>query len=201
MQRQKQSQRTNRKPNSGKAGAIRIISGKYRGRRLPVKDVEGLRPTTDRVKETVFNWLMPYCTDANVLDCFSGSGGLAFEALSRHAKFATLIEKDKSAAQQITENIQLLQIENAKMIHGDALQTLSQVGTPHDLIFVDPPFRRDFCTQVCLNLEENNWLSDGAVVYLENEVEMGLPEVPTNWSLLKEKIAGQVAYRLYQRAV
>ncbi|WP_199609861.1 16S rRNA (guanine(966)-N(2))-methyltransferase RsmD [Flocculibacter collagenilyticus] len=203
MQRSKSSQRANTKAHksAGKSGSIRIISGKFKGRRLPVKDAEGLRPTTDRVKETVFNWLMPYCANAVVLDCFAGSGGLAFEALSRHAESATIIEMNKQAAEQIKQNLQLLDITNATLTQGDALKVLASDGHPHNLVFIDPPFRKNLATPVCDLLEKNDWLADDAVIYLEMESELGEPVVPDSWQLLKEKIAGQVAYRLYERCV
>ena len=107
-------------------GHIRIIAGQHRGRKLPVLMADGLRPTTDRVKETVFNWLMPYIQDANCLDCFAGSGGLGFEALSRGASLVTLVELNKSAAQQLTANKALLKADNLQVVQQNALDFLQQ---------------------------------------------------------------------------
>ncbi len=182
-------------------GFIRVISGQFRGRKLPVKNVEGLRPTTDRIKETVFNWLMQDTRDATVLDCFAGSGGLGFEALSRFAKSTTFIELDASAAKQIEQNISTLKLENAQVKHTNSLSYLEQKNTnsPFNLVFVDPPFRKNLAQSSCDLLENNQWLSEGALIYVEVETELSSFSQPDNWLLIKEKKAGQVFCRLYQR--
>lgn len=186
----------NKKPTSG---SIRIIAGKHRGRKLPVLDAEGLRPTTDRVKETVFNWLMPYLHEANCLDCFAGAGSLGFEALSRGAAQVHLIELNKVAAKQLLANKLLLKADNITVNNVDVLNFLkTQTQQSFDLVFIDPPFRQNLVTQTC-ELLENGWLAEQALIYVETEAE-GDQTIPSNWQLLKEKIAGQVAYRLYQRA-
>ncbi|EAW25871.1 MULTISPECIES: 16S rRNA (guanine(966)-N(2))-methyltransferase RsmD [Pseudoalteromonas] len=182
-------------------GFIRVISGQFRGRKLPVKDVQGLRPTTDRIKETVFNWLMQDTRDANVLDCFAGSGGLGFEALSRFASTALFIELDPSAAKQLAQNIATLKLQNAQVRHTNSLSFLEQKNsnTPFDLVFVDPPFRKNLAQTSCNLLEINNWLSEEALIYLEVESDLNTFKPPSNWLLIKEKKAGQVFCRLYQR--
>ncbi|KAF7788759.1 16S rRNA (guanine966-N2)-methyltransferase [Pseudoalteromonas rubra] len=181
------------------SGHIRLISGRFRGRKLPVKDVEGLRPTTDRVKETVFNWLMQDVRDAKVLDCFAGSGSLGFEALSRFAHSATFFEFDKQVAQQLQQNADTLKVDNARVEQGDSLNKLATpAAQPFDLVFVDPPFRRDMVQSCCALLEANQWLSEDALIYVEFERE-STPTFPENWTILKEKQAGQVCCRLYQR--
>ncbi|ATG57075.1 MULTISPECIES: 16S rRNA (guanine(966)-N(2))-methyltransferase RsmD [Pseudoalteromonas] len=182
-------------------GFIRVISGQFRGRKLPVKDVQGLRPTTDRIKETVFNWLMQDTRDANVLDCFAGSGGLGFEALSRFASTALFIELDPSAAKQLAQNIATLKLQNAHVRHTNSLSFLEQKNsnTPFDLVFVDPPFRKNLAQTSCNLLEINNWLSEEALIYLEVESDLNTFKPPSNWLLIKEKKAGQVFCRLYQR--
>lgn len=186
-----------------KDGFIRVISGQFRGRKLPVKNVEGLRPTTDRIKETVFNWLMQDTRDATVLDCFAGSGGLGFEALSRYAKSTTFIELDLSAAKQIEQNISTLKLDNAQVKHTNSLTFLEQknVNEPFDLVFVDPPFRKNLAQSSCNLLENNQWLSSEALIYVEVETELAEFLPPSNWLLIKEKKAGQVLCRLYQRQV
>ncbi|RZM81536.1 16S rRNA (guanine(966)-N(2))-methyltransferase RsmD [Pseudoalteromonas rubra] len=181
------------------SGHIRLISGRFRGRKLPVKDVEGLRPTTDRVKETVFNWLMQDVRDAKVLDCFAGSGSLGFEALSRFAHSGVFFEFDKQVAQQLQDNIATLKLDNAQVEQGDTLAKLAvQAPQQFDLVFVDPPFRRDMVQTCCALLETNQWLSEDALIYVEFERE-NTPEFPENWTILKEKLAGQVCCRLYHR--
>jgi len=182
--------------NSAK-GNIRIISGKYRGRKLPVLMSDGLRPTTDRVKETVFNWLMPYIQNSICLDCFSGSGGLGFEALSRGAQSVTLIELNKAAAQQLEKNKSLLQAKELTIKNANTLNYLEGCSQKFDVVFIDPPFRKGLIEQT-INLLNNNLLAADALIYIEMESEEAIQSIPENWQILKEKKAGQVAYRLYQ---
>jgi 16S rRNA (guanine966-N2)-methyltransferase len=178
-------------------GSIRIIAGKYRGRKLPVLMADGLRPTTDRIKETVFNWLMPYIHNTNCLDCFAGAGSLGFEALSRGAAQVTLIELNKVAAKQLQANKQLLKAENIIITNTNTLNFLkSSKKQNYDLVFIDPPFRQNLITQTA-ELLNNGWLAEHALIYIEMEAENN-QQLPCNWQLLKEKVAGQVAYRLYQ---
>ena len=191
----------NKDVNKSQDGFIRIISGQFRGRKLAVKNVPGLRPTTDRIKETVFNWLMQDTRDANVLDCFAGSGGLGFEALSRFASNTTFIELDSSALKQLKINISALKIENAQVKNTNTLTFLEQKNAeePFDLVFVDPPFRQNLAQTTCNYLEKNSWLSLQALIYLEVETDLNTFTPPDNWLLIKEKKAGQVFCRLYQR--
>ena len=155
-------------------GVIRIISGQFKGRKLPVKDVAGLRPTTDRIKETVFNWLMQDTHNATVLDCFAGSGGLGFECLSRFAEQAHFIELDKQASKQLEDNIATLKLNNAKVINKNTLEflTTNTNSNVFNLVFVDPPFRKDLAQPTCELLERNLWLSDDALIYVEFEKEL-----------------------------
>ena len=184
---------------SASAGQIRIIGGQWRGRKLPVPDSAGLRPTTDRVRETLFNWLAPDIQEARCLDCFAGSGALGLEALSRYAASATLLELERSVAQQLSQNLQTLRATQAKVVQTNTLQWLSQPGEPFDVVFVDPPFRKGLLQETLTLLEQNGWLAAEALIYVESEVENGAPVAPAKWDLYREKIAGQVAYRLYQR--
>ncbi|MCS2157456.1 16S rRNA (guanine(966)-N(2))-methyltransferase [Scandinavium sp. H11S7] len=188
-----------KKPNHSGSGQIRIIGGQWRGRKLPVPDSPGLRPTTDRVRETLFNWLAPHMVDARCLDCFAGSGALGLEALSRYAASATLLEMDRHVAQQLQKNLATLKASHAKVVTTNSLTFLAQPGTPHDVVFIDPPFRKGLLDETLNLLEMNGWLADDALIYVESEVENGLPSVPSHWDLYREKVAGQVAYRLYQR--
>ena len=182
-------------------GKIRIIAGKYRGRKLPVLMAEGLRPTTDRVKETVFNWLMPYLSNAICLDCFAGSGGLGFEALSRGADHVTLIELNKAAATQLIANKNLLNAENLLIFNNDVLSFLKSASThtnkiQYDLVFLDPPFHQQLVEQTAKQLN-NQCLAEQALIYVEMEVNSN-QQLPHNWQLLKQKIAGKVVYQLYR---
>lgn len=188
-----------KKNKTNTMGQIRIIGGQWRGRKLPVLDKEGLRPTTDRVKETLFNWLAPDMVNARCLDCFSGSGALGFEALSRYASEAVLLERDRQVAQQLNANAILLKATNAKIVNDDTLAWLDREGSAFDIVFVDPPFRKDILNQTITLLENRGWLSENAVIYIECEAEHQQLTIPTNWQLHREKMAGQVMYRLYQR--
>ncbi len=179
-------------------GSIRVISGQYRGRKLPVLMAEGLRPTTDRVKETVFSWLMPYIQESICLDCFAGSGGLGFEALSRGATHVSFVELNKSAVKQLQENQQLLNVNNMSIMQSDALEFIEKNTQKYDVVFLDPPFRKDFVAQAA-NLLDKNSLAENALIYVEMESEGNEQLLPPNWQLLKEKVAGQVTYRLYKK--
>ncbi|ELY4575148.1 16S rRNA (guanine(966)-N(2))-methyltransferase [Cronobacter turicensis] len=188
-----------KKPTSSGSGQIRIIGGQWRGRKLPVPDSPGLRPTTDRVRETLFNWLAPYLVGARCLDCFAGSGALGLEALSRYAADTTLLEMERGVAQQLQKNLATLKSSAAKVVNTNTLNFLSQNGEPHDIVFVDPPFRKGLLEETLNLLETRGWLAPQALIYVESEVENGLPPVPASWQLHREKVAGQVAYRLYLR--
>lgn len=176
-----------KKPNRAPAGQIRIIGGQWRGRKLPVPDSPGLRPTTDRVRETLFNWLAPSMVDARCTDCFAGSGALGLEALSRYAASATLLEMERGVAQTLQQNLATLKASNAKVVNTNTLSFLAQKGTPHTVVFVDPPFRKGLLEETLSLLEQNGWLADDALIYVESEVENGLPPVPAHWDLHREK--------------
>ncbi|MFP1733962.1 16S rRNA (guanine(966)-N(2))-methyltransferase [Lonsdalea quercina] len=180
-------------------GQIRIIGGQWRGRKLPVPHSPGLRPTTDRVRETLFNWLAPVIQQARCLDCFAGSGALALEALSRYAAHATMLEAERGIARQLSQNLSLLRAENASVLHTDALQWLAQPGEAFDVVFLDPPFRQGLLDNTVNLLETQGWLADDAWIYIETEAENRTLNLPANWQLHREKVAGQVAYRLYAR--
>ncbi|MDP2516465.1 16S rRNA (guanine(966)-N(2))-methyltransferase RsmD [Photobacterium damselae subsp. piscicida] len=196
----KRRQQTGKKPqNNRQSGFVRIISGQWRGRKLPVHDVEGLRPTTDRVKETLFNWLAQDIYQAKCLNLFAGSGSLSFEALSRGAESLTMIELDQKAAAQLKQNLTAIGATNATLHNTNSVNFLNQAGTPHDLVFIDPPFRKDLIQQVIAALEANHWLSPNALIYIEAEKELGSIDVPPSWHLYREKTAGQVCYRLFIR--
>lgn len=181
-------------------GAIRIISGRWRGRKLPVIDVQGLRPTTDKNKETLFNWLMPYTQDAKCLDAFAGSGGLGFEALSRYAQSTTFIELDKKASSKLSENVRLLNIDSAQatVLKGSAIQVLDNVNQEFDLIFLDPPFNKNLLPEVINKISNKDLLAPDGVIYIESEGTCDYM-VPENWDMIKEKRTAQVLVRLYQR--
>ncbi|MCA2015407.1 16S rRNA (guanine(966)-N(2))-methyltransferase RsmD [Vibrio tritonius] len=181
-------------------GQVRIISGLWRGRKLPVHDAQGLRPTTDRVKETLFNWLAMEIPAARCLDVFAGSGGLGFESASRQAKHVTMLEMNPQAYQQLKKNVAALKADNIEVHNTDALQFLAKSGEPYDIVFIDPPFRQGLLDTTIEHLEKNGWLSENAFIYIECEKELPLPNLPSHWELHREKVAGQVCYRLFARS-
>ncbi|WP_447077649.1 16S rRNA (guanine(966)-N(2))-methyltransferase RsmD [Shewanella algae] len=181
------------------SGQVRIIAGQWRSRKLPIQDLEGLRPTTDRVRETLFNWLAGELGGSSVLDCFGGSGALALEALSRYAAFARVYELQKTAAQQLQQNLQTLKCDSAEVINGDVLAGLARPADRRfDIVFIDPPFRKGLAEQTLTLLARHQWLNPGALIYLEVESELQQLPIPADWEALKEKQAGQVSYRLYR---
>lgn len=181
-------------------GEVRVIAGLWRGRKLPVLNAEGLRPTTDRMKETLFNWLMMDIANARCLDCFAGSGSLGIEALSRQAQAVTFLEKFANAAQQLKRNLASLKTDKGKVVNTDSLQFLAQPNSeqPYDIVFVDPPFHHDFVPKVLAYLAQNNWLSPNALIYVETEKQHAPLVLPEHWQVIKEKTAGQVVSRLIQ---
>jgi 16S rRNA (guanine966-N2)-methyltransferase len=198
---EKRSSKSSVAAGSKSSGTVRIISGRFRGRKLSVLDVQGLRPTTDKNKEMLFSWLMPYTLDAMCLDAFAGSGGLGFEALSRYGKSCTFIELNKNAAKKLADNIQLLDLssQQAQIIQGNTLDTLNNLNQPYDLIFLDPPFNQDLLPQTIQRIAENALLSVDGVIYIECEGQGGSYSVPENWQLIKEKRSPQILARVYQR--
>lgn len=187
---------TKRGKKGGGSNTLRIIGGQWRGRKLRFADGEGLRPTTDRVRETLFNWLQPVIHGARCLDLFAGSGALGLEALSRGASEVQFIERNTKAVRALQENLTLLQAENGHVHQSDALAYLSGTNRAFDIVFLDPPFRQDLLDPALSLLSQGNWLAPGARIYLELEAELGTPELPAGWELLRSKTAGQVAYHL-----
>lgn len=181
-------------------GEVRVIAGLWRGRKLPVLNAEGLRPTTDRVKETLFNWLMMDVANTRCLDCFAGSGSLGIEALSRQAQAVVFLEKFATAAQQLKKNLTSLKTDKGTVVNTDTLSYLAQKnsGEPFDIIFIDPPFHHQFVPQILPLLQENNWLAENALIYVETEKNHPPLLLAENWQVIKEKSAGMVTSRLIQ---
>lgn len=198
---EKRSSKSSVVRGSKPSGTVRIISGRFRGRKLPVLDIQGLRPTTDKNREMLFSWLMPFTTDARCLDAFAGSGGLGFEALSRYAKSCTFIELDKNAAKNVANNIQLLGLSavQAKIIQGNSLDKINNLEQPYELIFLDPPFNQNLVPQMLEAIVEKSLLAIDGVIYIECEGQGAGYSVPENWRLIKEKRSAQILARVYQR--
>jgi len=186
----------------GKSRELRIIAGTWRGRRLRFPAGPDIRPTPDRVRETLFNWLAPVIRGARVLDLFAGSGALGLEALSRGAAHVRFIDTDARAVAALRELLIEWRADPAQVETGraDALSALQLAPkAPFDLVFVDPPFAAGLWSEVAARLERNGWLAPQAFVYLEAPVDAALDALPANWQLWREGTAGEVGYHLFRR--
>ena len=187
-------------PSAGHAprSQVRIIGGSWRGRRIEFQAEPGLRPTPDRVRETLFNWLQPRLPGSRCLDLFCGSGALAIEALSRGAACATLVDLSAKVLRDVRHNLERLGTSAAELVAADAVAWIGTVrDRRYDIVFIDPPFGGG-TAQRCLRLVAGSaLLAPGARVYLECGVAETAPGLPPGWLLHREKFAGQVAYRLY----
>lgn len=176
---------------------IRIIGGHYRGKKIPFLDSEGLRPTPDRVRETVFNWLMHDIRNADCLDAFAGSGAMGFEAFSRGAANVYLIEKNRTVYAHLKGIITGFNSPQLSVINTDALEFFRHSKQTFDLIFLDPPFKSDLLMLSLEKISQSNILKPNGLVYIESAHEITLS--PSTWERLKHKKAGQVYYELLRR--
>jgi 16S rRNA (guanine966-N2)-methyltransferase len=181
-------------------GRIRIIGGRLRGSRLEVPAVDGLRPTPERVRETLFNWLMPVIDGATCLDLFAGTGALGLEALSRGAAQATFVERDARAVAALRANLGRLKQDRGSVVAADAGPWLRTPGTPHDLVFIDPPFALNLWQDTAQALETGGWLTRHAWIYVES-ARAAAWQAPASWQAHRQGAAGEVAYTLYRRHV
>ena len=178
-------------------GAIRIIGGRWRSRRLPVTAGPGLRPTPDRVRETLFNWLAPYIAGARCLDLFAGTGALCLEALSRGAAWVVMVERSAAVRRQLQANIARLGAENAEIVGLDALEFLAGRAQAFDIVFLDPPFAAaGNMIRRCSEHLPHGWIRPAGLVYVEAPRVLKPLPVPTEWEYLRSGTAGQVGYHL-----
>jgi len=173
---------------------VKIIGGKWRGRNLKVLQKEGLRPSSSRARETLFNWLSPYITDAACLDIFSGSGALAFESLSRGAGWVTMVDHDPDVVEDLLRKSQEMAGNRSEVIKSDALMWLSAAqNKKYDIVYLDPPFDKGFLKPI-LNALSEGWLSDDALVYVEQET--GSLDLEANWEIKKIANTNKVKFAL-----
>jgi 16S rRNA (guanine966-N2)-methyltransferase len=182
-----------------RARTLRIIGGSWRGRRLRFPASASIRPTPDRVRETLFNWLGGAVHGARCLDLFAGSGALGLEALSRGAAHVTFIERDAAAANELRARLEEWQARGGEVKRCDALAYLGTSPTPFDLAFLDPPFDSGLLSRCTQHLEERGWLAQGALIYAECAAREGLPPLPPGWNPRKTGRAGEVGYHLLAR--
>ena len=186
----------------GRRNAVRIIGGGWRGRRVQFPDSPGLRPTPDRVRETLFNWLQQSIAGTRCLDLFAGSGALGIEALSRGAREVVFVEQARDPARALSAALERLGgSSRARVIETAAQRFLAAPGEPFDGIFLDPPYGRGYLPACVAAIEAGGWVKAGAWVYLESERAAGVPAVPPNWDLVKSKSAGEVGYHLARISV
>ena len=179
------------------AGQLRIVAGNWRSRLLQIADVPGLRPTPERIRETLFNWLAPKIHGSKCLDLCAGTGALGLEALSRGAGEVVFVERSVLAFATLRSNIALLGGPNADVLNVDARQYLDGPSTrAFDIVFLDPPFAADLYDELCRLLVEQRWLADDARIYIEMDKDQPELSLPPGWQVLKNKTAGKVRYML-----
>ncbi len=178
-------------------GQLRIVAGNWRSRLLQIADVPGLRPTSARIRETLFNWLTPDIHGATCLDLCAGTGALGLEALSRGAARAVFVEQSSLAANVLRDNVQTLNATTAEVLNVDARLFLEQADHEQfDLVFLDPPFAADMHGDLCRLLTEQGWLTEQAKIYVEMDKAQSESSLPDSWQILKNKTAGNVRYLL-----
>ena len=181
------------------ARVLRVIGGSWRGRRLRFPAAALIRPTPDRVRETLFNWLGARVVGARCLDLFAGSGALGLEALSRGAAHVTFVERDTVAVRALRATLAAWGARDPQVERADALAYLAGTASYFDIAFLDPPFAAGLLEQAAALLEGNGWLSEAALIYVECGARAGVPPLPARWVPLKAKRAGEVGYHLYAR--
>jgi 16S rRNA (guanine966-N2)-methyltransferase len=187
---------------------VRIIGGQWRSRQITVLDMPTLRPTPNRVRETLFNWLRPYIQGARCLDLFAGSGALSFEALSQGAAKVVCIEQSKTLITQLHKTAEILKAENIEIVCADAIEWLQRyhdsidsetqkTAMPFDIVFLDPPYNANLLA-ICFQSLEKGFLGANARIYFEHNKPVDLERLPNTWQILNQKKAGAVYYYLAQ---
>jgi 16S rRNA (guanine966-N2)-methyltransferase len=179
---------------------VRIIGGRWRGRKLSFPDSDGLRPTGDRIRETLFNWLMPVLPGANCLDLFAGSGALGFEALSRGAASCVMVERNPLVVRSLQESVQVLGADGANLVSADGLEWIKTSNGQFDIVFIDPPFGDASLVPACIvsALETRSILGADPWIYVEQPANI-LQQLPAGFGLFRYQRAGNVSYSLWRR--
>ena len=178
---------------------IRVIGGAMRGRRWRFPDIPDIRPTPDRVRETLFNWLGTHIVGARCLDLFAGSGALGLESLSRGASDVVFVEQHAAIARALTEVLTEWSVQGAEVVRADAFSWLRGTPRPFDIVFLDPPFSAGLAAPAATLLEERGWLAPHALIYVESASRAARPDLPAAWQERKAKQAGEVGYHLFAR--
>lgn len=177
---------------------VRILGGKFKGKLLPVLDVEGLRPTPSRVRETIFSWIKDSLGNAKVLDLFAGSGALGLEAYSRGAKDVTLVELDKDNSSNLKEIAKSMSYDEIHVINDDALHFLDNVSSTFNIVFIDPPYKLDIYEKVLEKLLDKNLIDDYSLIYVE--MRNGSNKIVPGYEIIREENAGQSKYSLWTKS-
>lgn len=182
---------------AARSNQVRIIAGQWRGRKLEFPDSQGLRPTSDRIRETLFNWLAPVLPGAECLDLFAGSGALGFEAASRGAARVVMVERDGRVFQQLRTHSARLSATAVELVNSNANDYLAGTGEAFDIVFLDPPFGDAGLLQSVVHcLNQRQWIKPGGYIYLETKKDDATPQLPENWRPYRHKQAGRVVYQL-----
>lgn len=185
--------------NARPARTLRVIGGTWRGRRIRFPPVEPIRPTPDRVRETVFNWLQQDIAGARCLDLYAGSGALGLEALSRGAAQVIFVDAEPAVTRHLSRTLEELGCDRGQVVLSDASRYLAGAPELFDIVFLDPPYADRALADACRLLDERGWLRRGGLAYLEDPASAGAPELPAGWALLRSKRAGEVGYHLARR--
>ncbi len=179
--------------------AVRIIGGEWRGRRVHFPSAADLRPTPDRVRETLFNWLQPVLAGARCLDLFAGSGALGLEALSRGAAAAVFVEHSAAVAAALRATLAALGASAGEVRREDALRYLAGSAEPFGIVFLDPPYARGSVGELCTLLEARGWLTAAAYIYVEQPAQLPAALLPGTWGAWREMRTREVWARLLRR--
>ena len=191
------ARKTPKRPSAG--GELSIIGGDWRSRKLRFPDAGGVRPTPARTRETLFNWLTHHLAGSRCLDLFAGSGALGLEALSRGAATTIFVDHTPALAQALRGNLRLLKSEQGEVACQNIETYLAQPpAKPVDILFMDPPFRQGWLEKLFPMIADNGWVKPGGWIYAEHESDTPTPPAPSNWTLHRQKTAGQVTYCLFR---
>lgn len=188
--------KSNKRQQASKTSTVRIISGRWRSRKITFTAESGVRPTPDLVRETLFNWLMPYIDGATCLDLYAGSGAIGFEAASRGAASLVMVESDRTSARQLCINKNNLEANTVEVIQQSAEDFLQNTDNRFDIVFLDPPFQQDMIESTCDQIKKNNVLKPSALIYIEAEKQLDPLPIPADWHIIRQHTQGAVAYYL-----
>ncbi|CAL4317809.1 Ribosomal RNA small subunit methyltransferase D [Buchnera aphidicola (Chaitophorus sp. 3695)] len=189
-----------KKKKKNKKNTLRVISGIFKKQKIYIQHSKYLRPTTNLIRETLFNWLSNYIQNAKCLDCFSGSGILGIEAISRNAKLVTSLDINIKNIYSINKNLKKLKIKNIQSICTNTINWLKKKSQPYDIIFLDPPYNQyNLLNKTIFLLEEKKWTKKNTIIYIEQNIHINNINIPKNWILKKKKQTKKIEYKIYYK--